>query len=35
VQEIFSLTGIDIKETGSEEKGARFEITLPNGAYRV
>jgi signal transduction histidine kinase len=34
VREILSLTGILIKETGVPEKGARFEITVPNGKYR-
>ncbi len=35
VREILSLTGIDIKETGSAGNGVRFEITVPKGAYRV
>jgi PAS domain S-box-containing protein len=35
VREILSLTGISIKENGTTGKGARFEITLPNGTYRV
>jgi len=35
VREILSLTGITIKENGVTGNGARFEITLPNGAYRV
>ena len=34
VGEILSLTGITIKETGTEGKGARFEIMVPKGAYR-
>lgn len=33
-REILSLTSIRIKETGEPGKGARFEITVPNGAYR-
>jgi len=35
VREILSLTGISIKENGIAGEGARFEIHLPNGAYRV
>jgi PAS domain S-box-containing protein len=35
VREILSLTGIAIKETGVPEKGARFEIRVPKGAFRV
>jgi PAS domain S-box-containing protein len=34
VREILSITGITIIETGTEGKGARFEITVPKGAYR-
>ena len=33
-REILSLTGITIRETGEPGKGARFEIAVPNGAYR-
>jgi ABC-type amino acid transport substrate-binding protein/cell division protein FtsB len=33
-REILSITGISIKETGEPGKGARFEITVPPGAYR-
>jgi len=33
-QEILSITGITITETGEPGKGARFEITVPKGAYR-
>lgn len=33
-KEILSLTGIVIRETGEEGKGARFEIVVPAGAYR-
>jgi len=33
-KEILSLTGITIRETGQEGKGARFEIVVPAGAYR-
>ncbi len=33
--EILSITGITIKETGEPGKGARFEIAVPKGAYRL
>jgi len=33
-REILSLTGITITEKGTPGKGARFEITVPNGAWR-
>ena len=33
-REILSITGITIKETGKPGKGARFEMTVPNGAWR-
>jgi K+-sensing histidine kinase KdpD len=33
-QEILSITGLVLKETGIPEKGARFEIHVPNGAFR-
>jgi signal transduction histidine kinase len=33
-REILSITGITIRETGEPGRGARFEITVPNGAYR-
>jgi PAS domain S-box-containing protein len=33
-REILLLTGITITENGEPGKGARFEITVPNGAYR-
>jgi len=33
-REILSLTNILIRETGEPGKGARFEITVPKGAYR-
>jgi PAS domain S-box-containing protein len=35
IQEILALTLITIRETGEPEKGARFEMTVPAGAYRV
>ena len=35
VREILSITGITIIETGTEGKGARFEMTVPTGAYRL
>jgi PAS domain S-box-containing protein len=34
-REILAITGIVIRETGEAGKGARFEITVPHGAYRV
>lgn len=34
VREILSLTGITIKEIGVPGSGARFEITVPKGAFR-
>lgn len=34
VQEILSITGIIIRETGEYQKGARFELSVPPGAYR-
>ena len=34
-REILSITGMEIKETGSPGKGARFEIRLPVGNYRL
>ncbi len=33
-REILSITGITIKETGDPGKGARFEMTVPNGIWR-
>lgn len=33
-KEILAITGIGIQETGAEGTGARFEITVPKGAYR-
>jgi signal transduction histidine kinase len=33
-REILSITGISITETGEPGKGARFEITVPEGVYR-
>lgn len=34
VREILSISGISIRETGSEGVGARFEITVPAGDYK-
>ncbi|MCX6701523.1 MAG: sensor histidine kinase [Methanomicrobiales archaeon] len=34
-REILDITGITIRETGEPGKGARFEMTVPKGAYRV
>jgi PAS domain S-box-containing protein len=33
-EEILSITGLSIKETGEPGKGARFEIHAPKGSYR-
>jgi len=33
-REILDITGISIKETGDPGKGARFEMTVPKGAWR-
>ena len=35
VREILDITGITIKETGEPGKGARFEIMVPKGAWRM
>ena len=35
VREILRITGITIKETGTEGKGVRFEIRVPKGVYRL
>jgi signal transduction histidine kinase len=34
-REILAITGITIHETGTHGKGARFEITVPRGGFRV
>ncbi len=34
-REILDITGITIKETGEPGKGARFEMTVPKGAWRL
>ena len=34
-REILSITGITIRETGVPGKGARFEILVPKGSYRI
>ena len=34
IREILAITGISIDESGEPGKGARFEITIPTGAYR-
>ena len=33
-REILGITGITIRKAGEPGKGARFEITIPPGAYR-
>lgn len=35
IREILDLTGITIQETGDPGKGARFEIRVPGGAWRL
>jgi PAS domain-containing protein len=35
VREILSITGLSIRETGEQGNGARFEISIPRGNYRV
>ena len=35
VQEILSMTNFSIRETGESGKGARFEILVPLGAWRI
>ncbi|MCK9590794.1 MAG: PAS domain S-box protein [Methanoregula sp.] len=35
VREILSITGLTIRETGEPGKGARFEMKVPAGAFRV
>jgi PAS domain S-box-containing protein len=34
-REILAITGMTIRETGEAGKGARFEIGVPEGAYRI
>ena len=34
-REILSITGITIRETGEPGKGARFELTVPKGMWRL
>ena len=34
-RDILDITGITIRETGEPGNGARFEMTVPKGAYRV
>jgi PAS domain S-box-containing protein len=35
VKEILGITGITIRETGVPGSGARFEVIVPKGAYRI
>ncbi len=35
VREILAITGMTISETGTPGTGARFEIAVPKGAYRI
>lgn len=34
-KEILGITGISIQETGEPGLGARFEMVIPKGAYRI
>jgi signal transduction histidine kinase len=34
-REILSITGLTIRETGTFGAGARFEIRVPEGAFRL
>lgn len=34
-REILLITGITIKENGEPGKGARFDIVVPDGAWRI
>ena len=35
MQEVLALTLITVRETGEPGRGARFELTVPPGAYRI
>lgn len=35
IREILAITGINIAETGEPGKGARFEMLVPRGAYKI
>jgi PAS domain S-box-containing protein len=35
VREVLAITGLSISETGSPGKGARFEIIVPAGSFRI
>lgn len=35
VQEILSITGLSVQETGVPGKGAKFEIRIPEGSFRI
>jgi PAS domain S-box-containing protein len=34
-REVLNITGLSITETGTQGKGARFEIVVPKGEYRI
>ncbi len=34
-REILAITGIAITENGKQGEGARFEMTVPNGSFRI
>ncbi|WP_412733221.1 hypothetical protein [Minisyncoccus archaeiphilus] len=33
--EVLSMTGISIRESGTEGEGARFELVVPQGTYKI
>ena len=35
VSEMLAITGLSIKETGQYGKGARFEVFVPKGSFRI
>jgi signal transduction histidine kinase len=35
VREVLGITGMSIRETGQPGRGARFEIRIPRGGFRV
>jgi signal transduction histidine kinase len=35
VSELLAITGMSIRETGVYGKGARFEVFVPSGSYRI
>jgi hypothetical protein len=35
IRDILTITGLTISETGEAGKGARFEILVPEGSFRI